>query len=84
MVVSELLQNFDARENCEHVELVTNDGDFGCMVTVGIASPEMILNTPELTEMRIAPVKRWWVKKIVENNGYPCACNIRLQLVVQI
>lgn len=85
MTISELLKDFSINNaGVDTVEICTLDYDFGSIVTTDILSIEDLTTRAELVDYRITPVKRWWLKRIMETAIHPNPYNMRINLVVQI
>ena len=85
MIVSELLQNFNQyNAGVDTVEIVTNDYDFGGLVTIDILSIDNLMNEPEFVDMRIATIRRWWLKRIFTADIHPHPYNMELQIVIEV
>lgn len=85
MIVSELLQNFNQyNAGVDTVEIVTNDYDFGRLVTIELLSVDNLMNEPEFIDMRIAPVRRWWLKRILTADVHPMPYNMQIIIVIEV
>ena len=85
MTIAELLKDFSTvRSDCDTVQIVTNDSDFGDILTHCIVNIEEFLTAAEYTEFRIMKVLRWWINTEITTDVHKGPWSIVTTLIIHI